>query len=82
MATSKYLTGTISGLLFVTKIYDIFKSKFSYRDLDRLGEGDQGFRDRTTFSCLLSKISCLLHARNHTQSNIWDRRHIFSEVLV
>ena len=60
MATSKYLTGTISGLFFVTKIYEISKSKFSNRDLGRLGEGDRGFRGRTTFSCLFSKISCLL----------------------
>ena len=79
MATSKYLTGTISGLLFVTKIYEISKSKISNRDLGRLGRGI-GVPGSNNISCLLSKISCLFrkfHARNHTQSNIWDRRHIF-----
>ena len=46
MATSKYLTGTISGLLFVTKIYEIPKIKISNLDS---GEGI-GIRDRSIFS--------------------------------
>ena len=80
MATSKYLTGTISGLFFVTKIYEIFKSKFSNRDLGRLGEGDRGSGIEQHFRVCYRKFrACYrkFHARNHTQSNIWDRRHIF-----
>ena len=49
MATSKYLTGTISGLLFVTKIYEIPKMKISNRDPCPSGEGI-GIQDRSRFS--------------------------------
>ena len=73
MATSKYLIGTISGLPFVTKIYE-------NRDLGSLGEWDRGSGIEQHFRvCYRKYRACYrkFHARNHTQSNIWDRTHIF-----
>ena len=79
MATSKYLTGTISGLLFVTKIYEISNQNFQIVIWAVWGRGIGVPGSNNIFVFVIENFVLVTvnFKREIILPNIWDRRHIF-----